>query len=119
MNARAPVLGNRSPREDAVRSAAIVDTCEPDLPPVWIDAPGAKQSPRAHVAAADGTLQHDAVSGQRDHLSGLLIDDLVNALQDPELLPAVLHHLGIEMQAAILAARVQRGFDLFLPLYTH
>jgi hypothetical protein len=90
---------------DAEALRAVFDPSQPGLSPVGIDRPGAGA---VVIARADDAFEDHAVARDRQHPSGLLVDDLFDSTQHPRPPSAVLEHLPVEAKSLRRVTLVQR-----------
>ena len=81
---------------------------EPDLPPVWINAPGTEHATPTVPSVAYNCIQDDARILHVLHLTGLLINDMSYALEYSVGATAIGHHFGIPVHTAVLTGLIQR-----------
>src|SRR5436190_17272617 len=94
-----------------------LDTAQPDLVPIRIDAPRAQPPIPTEATTAGDAFQNDTVVRKLEHLPSALVDDPLDALMHAVGLAAERKHLDVEQETAIPVAGVQRVFDLRLALY--
>src|SRR3954451_16920824 len=89
------------------------DAPEPALAPVRVDAP---RTHAMEVTGTDEAVDDDAVRLDVDHLSGLLVDDVLDAAEHAAAPAAVAEHLAVEAEAARVVTFVERVEDLVFRL---
>src|SRR5438105_12795386 len=90
---------------------------QPDLVPIGVYAPRAEQAIGAEAPAAGHTLKDQTRIGQAHHLAVLFVDDLLDLAEHAVCLPAIGHHLDVELETSILEVVVEGAHDL--PLRAH
>src|SRR5215213_10388473 len=119
-----PLFKEREARRSAARAgrgACVAlrrpfDLLEPGFAPVGEDRPRAEA---VVVAGADDVLEDDAVRLEVEHLAVGLLDQTVHPRADPSRTPAVVAHLVVEAEAAVVVRGVERGLDRFPALDPH
>lgn len=95
-----------------IKFRTSIDPPEPGLAPVRIDFASAEPAPVGSVARADESIQHDAIILHQQHLSGSLIDDLLDAPSHLEPPAARWKHLGgSKQQSAVHASLIECAED--------
>src|SRR5215831_8472590 len=93
--------------------ASWVDSFQPDLSPIGIDA--TRASPMV-IGLAHDAVEYQTVVWETHHPSGALVDNVFNTREDLERPAAVLRHLDVEEEPTIATIRVEsRGDLLTLP----
>src|SRR6266516_256106 len=90
---------------------------QPDLVPIGVYAPRAEQSIGTEATATGHTIEDQTRIGQAHHLAVLLIDDLLDLAEHAVCVPAIRHHLDVELETSILEIVVEGAHDL--PLRAH
>src|SRR3954466_895634 len=90
------------------------DSLEPNLSPIRINRPWAKQAALAIAALANNSFQDDARCFHWQHLPVLLIDDVCHAFVHPVGPSAIRHHLGVKLHSTISASLIASGQNLLV-----
>src|SRR4051812_11340822 len=80
---------------------------QPDFAPPRVDTPGAEHAAATIAALADYRIQDDSRILHLLHLTGFLVDELVNAFQNLVCSTAIWYKFRIPSHTAILIVRVQ------------
>src|SRR5688572_9093114 len=92
----------------------LLDSFEPNLVPVWVDGPRAKQTIATEVSTAGYPVENKAGAWHSDHLPGFLVDYFLNPTEHTIGLIAVRQHLDIVKETTIPVFPIDGARDLIL-----
>ena len=93
-------------------AVGLLNSAKPGLAPIGIDLARTEPSAGTTLARTDDAVEDEAVLGDIEHATGLVVDDSPNPVLYTESPSTIGKHLAVEGKPAVKAALVKRGRNL-------